>query len=417
MSTMSINMMLRSIYPCPIYGKIPLDGLATGIVATREFQRLANIHQLGLCHVTLGCNHNRFQHSLGVYHLADLVLQRIAIRANISARQASLIKIAALLHDVGHGPWSHFFDMVLTKNYPNNCFAHHETRSCLIVDRIAELYPDLGISRADAVYIKSVIDPDINHVGISHQIVNNKINGIDVDKMDYLVRDSYHLGFGIRFCLQQLIDNITIDNARIVFDISQLQNVYAIYHDRYLLHQKFYNTVQIKMLEYAMFDVMTRWRQLEVIASGDIQAFLQIRETDFMGDHMLTRTVDRDFDAEARRIYAEYIFRKQGYHLIQASDSETDLQNLLSRILNADNATLFRHHFLIHKHEYGFKPKQQKQYFQEILFVSHHKIKSALDIEASPFLNIEKLWYEKWYLLCRDAQAADTALALMVKNP
>lgn len=124
----------------PVHNLITFDDDATDqllldLINTREFQRLRRIKQLGLSEMVFpGANHSRFAHSIGVMHIARLMLDGIS-RSNelkITQEQRTAVLVAALLHDIGHGPFSHAFEKVTNDN--------HEERTVEIInDKLTEV--------------------------------------------------------------------------------------------------------------------------------------------------------------------------------------------------------------------------------------------------------------------------------------
>ena len=126
----------------------------TDYVDTPEFQRLRNIKQLGMVyHIFPGASHNRFEHSLGVYHLAKLYMKILnKYRVNFDKKEYALISIAALVHDLGHGPYSHLFDEWQNIN-------KHEYRSIEILKHMNTKY-NIGISEENIKFILKVAKRD-----------------------------------------------------------------------------------------------------------------------------------------------------------------------------------------------------------------------------------------------------------------
>ena len=128
-----------------IHKYMKFDNLLLKIIDTVEFQRLRNIKQLGLCYYVFpGASHNRFEHSLGVSYLSGYMIEMLKNKQpelNITERDILLVKVAGLIHDLGHVCFSHFFDNhFLSERIPNSDFRHHEYRSCKLFEFIIKKY-------------------------------------------------------------------------------------------------------------------------------------------------------------------------------------------------------------------------------------------------------------------------------------
>jgi HD superfamily phosphohydrolase len=255
-----------------IHGPIRISKIARSIIDTPEFQRLRHIQQLGLCSYVFHCgNHTRFEHSIGVYHLAGLVLDvihknnkslKIEIAElphikKINGTLIELIKIAGLCHDIGHGPFSHVFDDLVLHDatHPNKS---HEIRSGIIIEKILKrLYPNGEFDDKTIEFIKNVIDPKPEHKGFIYQIVANKLNGFDVDKFDYLERDTRHTGFRLAFDYRRIINEIQIDkNNNICYPKQVVYDVFGMFKIRYDLHKQLYHHKTVKIIEYMLCDII-----------------------------------------------------------------------------------------------------------------------------------------------------------------
>lgn len=187
--------MTDKVFRDPLYNYVSLDrgrdGWMLDLLACPEVQRLRRIHQLGVSNFTYpGADHNRLAHSLGVVHLMKLVVEHLG-RAHpmeriLKARQALLA--AALLHDVGHGPFSHLFEPCLGINHERWSIAvirDPGSKVHQILKREDEYLPD---HVADLIDEKSTKHPAWQRALMSSQL--------DVDRLDYLRRDSLFTGAG-----------------------------------------------------------------------------------------------------------------------------------------------------------------------------------------------------------------------------
>ena len=184
---------MKTIY-CPIHKDMKFEKELLQFIDTPEFQRLRNIKQLGVCYFVFpGASHNRFEHSLGVAYLSFKMIKGIQSRQpelKISDRTCILIKIAGLLHDIGHVCFSHFFDnLFLPKFVKDHKYQHHEARSCAIIEYMIKKYK-LKFLDKEIQFIKDLINPKDNNGGYLYQIVANYKSGLDCDKIDYILRDS-----------------------------------------------------------------------------------------------------------------------------------------------------------------------------------------------------------------------------------
>lgn len=230
----------------PIYGLIGIDEIAYSIINTQEFRRLHDIKQLGcLYYVYPGAKHDRFQHCVGVYHLARMMVNSLAERmpkreggepeldmCEITTKEKICVAIAGLCHDIGHGAQSHLFERFLDsckEKHPK-----HEEMSVRILKRIIEkgrpkeMFDKHGMGEEEIQLICDMIlgsDPkhpsDYKWVGAPEtkderkkeflmRIVSDSEYGMDVDRFDYITRDSYYLGIPCQFQFDRFICNISI---------------------------------------------------------------------------------------------------------------------------------------------------------------------------------------------------------------
>jgi len=208
----------------PVHGYVQLEGLALEIADTPQMQRLRWIKQLGLASLVYpGANHTRFEHSLGAYHLADL----LASHLSLPEEDRMLVGAAALLHDVGHGPLSHATEVALAP------YLRKEHESIIDILKKSELRAVLDRYGLKA----SEIQAAINGVGLG-QIVSGEI---DVDRMDYLIRDAHYTGvaYGVIDRLR-LLQKMTLHGGELVVEAGGGQAATSLLISRLLMHPSVY---------------------------------------------------------------------------------------------------------------------------------------------------------------------------------
>ena len=204
----------RELVRIPPETDVPLTRRVRQVIDTAEFRRLARISQLGLVSLVYpAAIHTRFEHSLGVYRLALLYLKQLAnderFNRAIRPEDAQVAIVAALVHDLGHWPFCHpIEDMQLPSVPSHELFAN----SFLLEGELADvLRHDWGINPRDVVALLSEKPRDT-----ASRILASMLSGpIDIDKMDYLFRDSLHAGvpYGRHFDQQRLLGSLCLNRA------------------------------------------------------------------------------------------------------------------------------------------------------------------------------------------------------------
>lgn len=221
----------------PIHGFIQVSPIELEIISSPIFQRLRNIKQLSLGnYVYHGSEHSRFGHMLGAMHLAGLAfdsLKRNSIKLNetldVDDSDRQSLRIAALLHDVGHSPFSHSLENLLN--------AKHEKYSTALVEH--HFGPILEKAGLKIETIQNLIlgDPYPDKPYLSH-IVNGQL---DVDRLDYLLRDSYFTGVSYgKYDLNRLIDQFAVVEKKIVVLQGGYETVEQFIFARYQMYQQVY---------------------------------------------------------------------------------------------------------------------------------------------------------------------------------
>lgn len=216
----------------PLYGFIGLTKKEIELLGTPTVQRLRRIKQLGNTHLVYpSACHSRFEHSLGVIHIAN----RMAEMLNLNDSEIEVVRYAALLHDIGHGPLSHNFESILEKI--NNKKVSHEEITLKIIKEDIDITKILGDKKQDVI---SLFDE-------KNDTVNSKIvsGNIDADRLDYLRRASFHIGvaYGI-FDLERIlhtIHEVSEDNGSEIGILKKGQDAIENYRlARFLMHTQVY---------------------------------------------------------------------------------------------------------------------------------------------------------------------------------
>lgn len=300
-----------------IYDSIMLSKFAVLIVDTPEFQRLRDIKQLGACHyIYQNAMHTRFEHSIGTYYLCKVLTTRLAqhtsrflmdtylrqipqLKSYITENYGNkicefdeyireLVNVAALCHDVGHGAFSHIFDDVFIKNteYENHDNAVHEKRSGLILQKIIKENPILSTHICDdhIELIKLIIDPTNKCSGFIFQIVSNNINSLDVDKFDYITRDTRTLGIHSSFNYKRLVNNALVINNTISYSEQCRCDIYNLFQTRHHMHQRVYAHKGVIAAQLMIADIMLGVNPIVNITKSilDMDKFCEITDVYIM---------------------------------------------------------------------------------------------------------------------------------------
>lgn len=254
--------MTERIYRDPVHNIIRLQTatdegeLMMRLIDTGEFQRLRRIKQLGLGLYTYqGAEHSRFTHSLGAFHLMTRVLDRLGERYAIDPADRVAARAAALLHDVGHGSFSHVMEKVLN-------FHHERWTVEAILSDDSEIGALLRSHSSDLPQqVASIIEGTFQPSALA-QLVSSQL---DVDRMDYLLRDSLMTGakYGI-YDLEWIINALAIDEAgdRIYVEARGVYAVEEYLQARYYMFRQVYFHRSLRSAEAVLRSIIRRALQL-----------------------------------------------------------------------------------------------------------------------------------------------------------
>ena len=206
----------------PLYGSIEISEEALKIIDTKEFQRLRHIKQLGTVYLVYpGANHTRFEHSIGAYYLANEISNKLELESDKDE-----LKIAALLHDIGHGPFSH-----LLEDLPNIYWSHEEEsiniiKNTIISDKLAE----------EGLNISKVCEYILGKGNLGRIISGD----LDVDRMDYILRDSHYTGVGVTYDFHRIVNTMELLNDSVVIKEKGIIAVEGFLIARHVMYSRVY---------------------------------------------------------------------------------------------------------------------------------------------------------------------------------
>ncbi|MEO9530958.1 MAG: HD domain-containing protein [Crocinitomicaceae bacterium] len=258
----------RKIINDPVHGFITIpDELVFDLIQHPYFQRLRRIKQLGLSHLVYpGANHTRFHHALGAMHLmtkAISVLKKKGIEISPVEQQGAIIAI--LLHDIGHGPFSHTLEHSLLKS------VNHEEMSLLFMDRLNEEYNgklDTAIAIFTDQYKKSFL----------HELVSSQL---DMDRLDYLQRDSFFTGVSEGVVgSDRIIAMLNVVDDKLVVEEKGIYSIENFISARRIMYWQVYMHKTVVSSEYMLIKIMHRAKELfsegaDLFASPFLKTFLE----------------------------------------------------------------------------------------------------------------------------------------------
>ncbi|MGC8995800.1 MAG: HD domain-containing protein [Thermoplasmata archaeon] len=267
-----------------VHGSIKIEEPMLSIVETPEFQRLNGIRQLGFNYLVFpGANHTRLEHSLGVSYIAG----EIGKRLNLNDHDITLLKIAGLVHDIGHLPFSHTIENTFKKHTGLDHVKIGEkiVRGEITIENLigenslSYVLESNGIDKNEIIKLFSNIDEE--SFGKSKYAIESIINGdLDADQMDYLIRDSHYTGvaYGV-IDLPRILNTVSLNNNMLVFDHKGIEALEGLMVARSLMYSSvyFHKTSRIAelMLIKAIRNMDIDWKILIEMNDSDLLNFIK----------------------------------------------------------------------------------------------------------------------------------------------
>lgn len=241
----------------PVFGFIRIPkGLLLDIVKHPAFYRLSRIRQLGGANFVFpGANHTRFQHSLGAFHLMSLAIMKLQMKGNfIFDSEAEAVQAAILMHDIGHGPFSHVLEHTLISGVA------HEDISLMVMERMNEEMRgqlSLAIKIFKDEYPKRFL----------HQLISSQL---DMDRLDYLRRDSFFSGVTEgNIGSMRIIDMLDVKDDRLVVEKKGIYSIENYLVSRRMMYWQVYLHKTGVSAEHTLINALTRAKDLASLGRGD----------------------------------------------------------------------------------------------------------------------------------------------------
>ena len=304
----------------PIYGFITLErGIIFDLIEHPFFQRLRRISQLGLSYLVYpGAYHTRFHHALGCMFLMKKAISQIKSKGHeISHEEEEALKAAILLHDIGHGPFSHTLENSIVNNIS------HENLSNLFMEKLNQEFNgrlNLAIQIFNNKHPKKFL----------HQLVSSQL---DMDRFDYLKRDSFFTGVTEgNIGTERIINMLNVVNDQLVIEEKGIYSIEKFLIARRLMYWQVYLHKTVVSLENTLIKILTRAKQLiqnetEIFCSSSLKIFLKNNYTmdDFKENDYILESFSKLDDHD---IY--YCFKEWSNH------NDFILSSLSKRILNRE---------------------------------------------------------------------------------
>ena len=269
----------KKIINDPVYGFISIpDELIFDVLEHPYMQRLRRIMQLGLSHLVYpGALHTRFHHVLGAMHLMSLAIATIRRKGHeITIDEERAVLLAILLHDIGHGPFSHALEYDIVSD------VSHEDISGYFIERLTDVFGD-DLKRAHLIFKNEYSKPFL------YQLVSSQL---DMDRLDYLNRDSFYSGVSEGIIgSDRLIEMLNVHNGNLVLEEKAIYSVEKFIVARRLMYWQVYLHKTVVSAEFMLIHALRRAKWCakngkQVFSSPSLQYFLEhdVKKKDFLDD-------------------------------------------------------------------------------------------------------------------------------------
>ena len=266
----------------PIHDFIQVYDHELPIINHSIFQRLRRIRQLSSAHLIYpGAHHTRFEHSLGVMHIASQAGHTLHDKEIFKLDDIQTLRLASLLHDIGHGPFSHIFEEITLKNK----ISHEDiTKEIILKSEIGDILSSNGF---DKKFIAKL------SVGESkHQYLNEIVSGVlSADMMDYLKRDGYFTGAEhAKIDHKRIIQSLVVYKKRLALERSALYSFESMMHSRYQMFKTVYFHKSVRATEVMLIEALKSSNDEFDFSSFNLDEFLKLTDEYVLSSILLSKS-------------------------------------------------------------------------------------------------------------------------------
>ena len=266
-----------------IHGNIKIGGVFLDLLGSPEIQRLHNVKQLGLAHLVFpGAHHTRLEHSLGAYNMALKASEML----NLDESESELVTCAALLHDIGHGPFSHTLESILRDSLDVNhvdlterlLFGEYEIFDSREKEFISSpsVHEILSKNNINQRYVADIIKGKMLEYPYLSQLLDS---AIDVDQLDYLIRDAYYTGVAYGMIdVERFIQTLVINDDRLAIARKGVGVVENILMARTLMYSSVYFHKTVRIAELMLS------KSIEMIPNAKPLDFFKMTDAELVND-------------------------------------------------------------------------------------------------------------------------------------
>ncbi|MEM0117117.1 MAG: HD domain-containing protein [Conexivisphaerales archaeon] len=287
----------------PVHGFVRVKEPELAVIDTPAFQRLRLIRQLASAYLAYpGANHSRFEHSVGVMHVAGLSCGVLEEKGYISQDETAMVRLGALMHDVGHGPFSHVLDELI---HEKGGMSHEDTTQNIVrKSEIADRLSQHGFSP------RKMSELAVGKHSGKKKFLNDIIAGsLSADLMDYLQRDSYYTGAGFgKVTIERIIDSFEVYNNRLALQRDAIYTFESLAVARYEMFKAVYFHKTVRAAESMILrSFQLADDQIHISDTSDLQTFLQ--RTDESVLHEILSLQGKGTVDKAKELVKRYLAR------------------------------------------------------------------------------------------------------------